>query len=302
MHTSTRNRIEFLQKHINKHAPLWFKKYGENLTSIQVHKKHTKRRKKNYYAIVFHVVQKKKINELDPKEIIPRYIDIRFPDRKIRKVRTDVKQTGEFRFHAAILDTVQDIPTGERGTLGFFVRDRLENIFAVTNYHVAARDLMRHKIYSYDAANGGPRYDVLVAGRKGELFKGLFDAQRDVAFVSLGPIAVNNRLPDGRVIDNRDFIHGPHGTSLRGQRVKICLRSYEGTLNVTVTDNSAPCHSRFMEFIDMITVKSCADNGDSGGVVLLNDQVLGIILGSDEDATYIVPYQKIYNFLSYPIL
>lgn len=301
MHTNTRKRIDLLQQFIEENVGGWFKQYGDNLTSVQVHKKVTKRKKKAYYAIAFHVVKKKRNKQLDKNEVIPATFFVPFPDGKIRQIKTDVLQTGEFRVHAAPLDAVRDLPTGETGSLGLFVHDGHGNAFAVTNFHVAAQHLLRNGILHYDAQTAS-RYDVGVAGFTGQLFKGVIDPKVDVAFVGLGPVAVNNILPDGVRINNTGIVPGPLNATLRGKPLRVYLRRYGSSKTKTVKSNAAPCNARFMQFIQFVTIDSCAVSGDSGGVVLLGNTVLGIIFGSDSYSTFIIPYYNIFDFLSFRII
>lgn len=301
MHTYTRKRIDHLQQYIEENVEDWFRQYGENLTSVQVHKKITKGKKKPYYAIAFHVVKKKRIKHLGESEMIPSKLSIQFPNGKIRQVKTDVLQTGQFRIHAAPLDTVRDISTGETGTLGLFVQNEYGASFAVTNFYVAAQNLLRNDILDYDA-NTDSRYDVEVAGIAGLLYKGRVDSKVDVAFVEIEHANVNNNLPDGIVINNDEFVPGPFTAALRHKQLNVYLRQYGGSLTKSVLSNAAPCNSRFMQFIQFVTVESCADDGDSGGVVLLGNTVLGIIFGSNKHSTYIIPYFNIFDFVPFRII
>ncbi len=301
MHSNTRKRIDFLQQYIDGRVGEWFKQYGFNLTSVQVHKKITKRKKKPYYSIAFHVEKKKRKSQLEIREMIPSSFQVTFPDGKIRKIKTDVLQTGVFRLNAAPLDAVRDIRSGETGTLGLFVHDGHGNAFAVTNFHVAAQHLLSNGTLTYNAQTD-PRYNVEVAGFTGRLYKGEVSNRIDVAFVGLGPAAVNNTLPDGVLINNNGIVNGPLTANLRGKPVQVYLRQYNGRLTKRVRANSAPCNARFMDFIEFVTVDSCADPGDSGGVVLLGNTVLGIIFGSNNHSTYIIPYFNIYDYLPFRII
>jgi hypothetical protein len=304
MHSSTKKKIEFLQQYIRENAGTWYDQYGDNVTSIRVHKKTTKRKKKSFYSIVFHVIKKKPEKQILPSEIIPKSISIRFPDGKLRAVKTDIKQTGEFRFLSNLLDSVHDPRGGETGALGLFLQDNRGNVFALTNYHVAAQDLIQRGIFEYDPTRNPPRHDVQIGGFMHRLYKGKFDQEIDAAFIRMGPgTSISNALADGTNIDNRNFLEGPLDASLRNKPTKVYLRSRGDQIGRLVTDNSAPLSSRDMQFLDMVTVKLCGDNGDSGGLVLANsNQVLGIILGCDEDSTYIVPYYKIHDFFSLQII
>lgn len=304
MHPGTRKKIDFLQQYIRENAGTLYDKYGDNVTSIRVNKKTTKKKKKTFYAIVFHVIKKKREKQIHPSEIIPKSILIKFPDGKSRAVKTDVKQTGEFRFLSYILDRVHDPYADESGTLGLFLEDNRQNVFALTNYHVAAQHLIRQGIFEYDQTRNRARYDVQIGGFMHRLIRGRFDQELDVAFVGIGPgTTVSNALVDGTDIDTRNFVEGPLDARLRYRPAKVYLRSRGGPIGRQVTDNSAPLSCRAMQFVDMVTVKLCGDDGDSGGLVLANsNQVLGIIVGCDQESTYIIPYFKIHDFFPLQII
>lgn len=304
MHTSTKNKIEFLQKHIKRNLSRWYKKYGENVTGVRVDKKRKGKITKNYYAIVFNVIRKEKIEDIPKGKIIPRDINVTLKDGKVKKIKTDVRQTGAFTFHAGIMDMVSDDQTGNQGTLGLLLQDRRENIFGLTNYHVAAEGLLENRIFSYDVTNGDPRHDVTVGGRVCRLHIGTFNPDLDVALIFLGAqMPVNNNLPDGRRVNNTTFIDGPLPITVRSKIVSLYLPSRNGRITKSIEDNQAPLNVRLMRFIELVTVNRCTRNGDSGSLVLGDgNMVLGIVLGADDDFTYIVPYYKIFKFFPLNII
>ncbi len=304
MHTNTKNKIAFLQRHIKRHLTSWYKKYGENVTGIRVDKKRKGKKAKNYYSIVFNVVKKLNGNDLPAKQIIPKFFDINFPDGKRRKIKTDVRQTGEFNFHLRIMDPVRDEETGNPGALGLLLKDGRDNVYGLTNYHVAAEHLMQQQRFFYDVTQGDPRHDVSIGGSLGRLFKGTMEPELDVALVFLGSfISVSNALPDGRSVNNTGFIPGPIPPAARNSPVALYIPSRNGRFNRVIEDNEAPLNTRIMRFIELIMVKRCTRGGDSGSIVLAgNNLVLGIVLGADDEFTYIVPYYKIHKFFPLQII
>lgn len=304
MHTNTKNKIEFLQQHIKRNLSRWYKKYGENVTGVRVDKKRKEKKMKNYYSIVFNVVKKEKLKEIPPKKVIPQYINVPFKDGNVKKIKTDVRQTGEFKFHSKIMDTVSDSQNGNVGTLGLLLQDRRDNVFGLTNYHVAAEQLLQNRIFYYDVTKGDPRHDVEVGGRICRLQVGTFSPNLDVALIYLGSqLSVNNGLPDGSCVNNTTFIDGPLPVTVRNKIVSLYLSSRNGKISKPIEDNQAPLNHRLMRFIELVTVNRCSRGGDSGSLVLGDENmVLGIVLGADDDFTYIVPYYKIFNFFPLNII
>lgn len=302
MHTTTRNKIEHLQNYTKKNLSRWYKKYGENVTGIRVDKKRKGRKVMKYYSIVFNVVKKIDEDNLSKKHIIPKHIEVPLGKRKTIKIRTDVRQTGHFNFHSGIMDPISDLPNGNQGTLGLMLKDRRENIFALTNYHVAAESLLHNQIFLYDVTRGDPRHDVQVGGNVCRLHVGKFSTEIDAAYVFIGSnLSVNNVLPDGRRVNNQVFIDGPLPPTVRNKIVSLYLPSRGGRINKPIEDNQAPLNTRIIRFIELVTVAKCSRGGDSGSLVMGdNNMVLGIVLGADDDFTYIVPFYKIHDF--FPLL
>lgn len=73
------------------------------------------------------------------------------------------------------MDIVSDSQTGNPGTFGLLLHDRRGNVFGLTNYHVAAEQLLHNQILSYDVTKGDSKHDVEVGGFICSLHKGTFD-------------------------------------------------------------------------------------------------------------------------------
>lgn len=301
---ATRKKLDFLQKYINKSASLWFCKYGNQITGVWVDKKKIGRKTTRFYSIVFNVIQKKKEHDLNPKQIIPKSILVKFPDGQVKSIKTDVKQTGEIHFHIRIMDPVKDGPESTPGTLGLILRDNQQNFFGLTNYHVAAQELLGNNIRFYDAAAGHPRHDVNVGGIMGRLDYGGFNQDIDAAIVNISyATSLSNRLPDGTTVDNTDFVRGRLNASIRGKRVKLYLPSRGGRIILPIRAHEYPLNHRLVQFRELITVNRCTEGGDSGSIVVMeNNYALGIVVAGDDHFTYIVPYYKIHNFFRLSIL
>jgi len=298
MHTSTKNRIQLLQKFINRYLSRWYIKYGKNVTGVRVDKKRIGKKSQNYYSIVFNVVKKVKKKDLPKKQIIPKHFNVVIENNKKKKIKTDVRQTGEFKLHSGIMDVVRDGRNGNAGSLGLFLKDRSDNVFGLTNYHVAAETLFHRHIFSYDVTSGDPRHDVVVGESICRLHIGTFEPDLDAALIFLGSgINITNELPGGDYVNNSSFIDGPIPVTIRGKMVSLYLPSQGGRIDMHIEDHQAPLSYGPVEFKALVTVNRCSDGGDSGSLVLGNkNMVIGIVLGGDDDFTYIVPYYKIYDF------
>lgn len=304
MHNTTKKRIEFLQSQIQKKTPSFYKKYGDNLSSIRVDKKRKGKKVKNYYSIVFNVVKKLKEKEIPKNQIIPKHIPLKFPNGKLIQIKTDVRQTGEFKFHLGPMDSVRDAQSNNPGTLALILKDNRENYFGLTNYHVAAEQLLQNGKFSYDVTRGDPRHDVFVGGNSCRLHVGAFEPNLDAAFVFLGSnLVVSNALPDGIRINTSTFIEGPISVSERGKIASLYLPSRAGRFNTPILENNIPLNHRLVRFTNLIAVRKCSRGGDSGSLVLLDRNILlGIIIGGDEVYSYIVPYFKIHSFFPLQII
>src|ERR1700741_5147658 len=97
MNSSTKKKIEFLQKYMQKRYRKWYGVDSSNIVGFRIDKKVTYGKIPRNYSIIFQVKKKKIDAKLDPSKMIPRYFMIKFPDGKTRKIRTDVEQTGRPR-------------------------------------------------------------------------------------------------------------------------------------------------------------------------------------------------------------
>lgn len=76
MHTSTKNKITFLQSYVKNQLPFWYKKFGENITGVRIDKKNRNNKTQNYYSIIFNVEEKKEEDKIKKKQIIPKKIEV----------------------------------------------------------------------------------------------------------------------------------------------------------------------------------------------------------------------------------
>jgi hypothetical protein len=308
MNTLTKNKIIFLQKYINLNYSKWFKNFNANVVGMRIDKKVVNNKKKNYYSIVFHVIEKVEEGKLEKKNILPKTIKIRFPDGEIKNIKTDVEETGRFRFHYKILDTIKDNTCNREGTLGLFLTDG-RDVFALTNYHVAAWDLMERGIFYYDTLSNDLPDSLSINEQNVNLQIGRFSKNIDAAFIKLGPVSainVSNNLADGTKIDNKNYVPGPISPKLVNNLVSVYTPSrHPNGYTVKVIDNSVCFNSLYKDhvFNGIIAIDLCTQEGDSGSIVISEScQMLGIIVGADDSYSYVIPYYLINNFKSLSII
>jgi len=101
MNTKTKNKIEFLQKYLRKKYLKWYQIHPQNIVGFRIDKKVTNGKRERNYSIIFQVRKKRKEKNLGAKETIPSFLLLKFPDGKIRKIKTDVHETGKSGFQLA---------------------------------------------------------------------------------------------------------------------------------------------------------------------------------------------------------
>lgn len=304
MDSRTLNKLTFLQAYARKRFTRWAGRHKGNIVGVRVDRKYSNGKKASQYSIVFHVAKKFDDAHLSPRQRIPPYYSIKFPDGKMRRVPTDVHETGRFSFQSEVLDEVKDITAGKAGKIGVFVRDG-QKAFAVTNYHVAAGGLMAEDILFFDASSGEQADTLFINDQREFLNIGIFSTELDVAFVTAGDSGdVSNRLPGD--VTPRDFVPGPIDSTWNGKSVFIFSKTNPEGTTVRLRNNSTTFDPQFpgvSKIVGAVAIDRCTNHGDSGSLVLSNDlQVLGIVTGADDSFTYVIPYYKIFNFNKLPIL
>jgi hypothetical protein len=303
---STTDKIKFLQRHVRKWHQRWHKKHPENIVGFRIGKKTTNGLTSRYYSIIFQVKKKKKDSQLNTSSIIPKYFIVKFPDGKKRKIKTDVEQTGVFKFQVGITSEVDSIYSDDFGTAGLFVTDNSNRVFMLTNYHVVAEKMIQDGRYYYRRPTSQVRNDVTIltnpiAPIAGRFEEGLVSKDIDVAFVELfmPPDNRMNILPDQNRIRGIVSVR-PYPPSFIGKSLFIYSFYNRNGRQGTINNNSSIVHTAnpniFFEDVLQITPK-ITRGGDSGGIVVTPSfAVLGIIVGADNNYTYAIPFYKIDDF------
>ena len=300
---TTKQKTTFLQKYLNKWCQSWIKIHPENISGFRIDKKVIKSGSTRNYAIVFHVVKKIKKEEIkDNRNSIPPYFKIKFPDGKTRKIKTDVEETGKFKFHVGIGEQVNsDLNIGNHGSAGLFLKDGNDRVFLLTNYHVVAKSLMDQDIYTYKRPAAQTQNNVTLTDSNGISIAGRFECgiisdRIDVAFVEffISPAANLNSLPNGSTVQGYSGGYIPPNN-------KVIVYSFHNPdgQEAIIKNNTVIFSSGYDDiFINgVIALNLCTKHGDSGGLVLTSaNTVLGIVVGGDYNYSYVIPYFKINNY------
>lgn len=292
-------RKKELRAYIQMNVNDWFEKFGSNLQSVRLEKKTVGRLRMRQYAIVFYVRSKLSKKRIQTDHLIPENFEVQFSDGKKRRIKSDVVAAGNFKFQASVKDQVVATPSGNAGTLGLLLSDNQGNVYGLTNFHVAAEDLM-HRGTFVIPANGVSAPSVRIGGALFQVVRGEFNNLVDFAIIHLGfnhsPV---NRLPDGTAVGISGFVRGPIPASLVGKNARVFLGSRKGIPSFPVVDINLPLQVDNHRFQGLIAIPRCSKDGDSGSLVTdENTRVLGIVLGRDDHFTYLIPYFQIDSMLS----
>ncbi len=302
MHRSTIKKVEFLQSYINGNFKAIREKFGENILGISIAKKRKAGKVLNYYSLVFKVSKKQPLKNLEPEYILPEFINITTKEGKNLKIKTDVIQSGDFIFQISISDSITNNKNLFLGTLGLILNDDQGNFYGLTNYHVTCTSLINSGTFDFNVENGDGPISIKITNRVFFLFKGTFSDGLDIMFILLGS--------DSNIIDtinensftNGKFVEGPILSNFKKPEVVLYLNG-GNVIYKRINDNSAAINSRGNYFYHLLTVDKTSEYGDSGSLVtLLDGTVLGIVLGSDDSETYILPYYKIDKYFSLQII
>jgi len=303
---STNTKLKYLQMHVKKWHQKWHKNHPDNITGFRIGKKTTNGITTRYYSIIFQVKKKKKENQLENGFLIPRYFIIKFPDGKKRKIKTDVEQTGTFKFQSGVASEVNSIYSNKFGSAGLFVTDSQKRVYLLTNYHVVAEQMIANRQYYYRRPVSQNKNDVKIIISNTNILKGRFETgiishEVDAAFVELfmPPDNSMNVLPDQNKVKGRLSVR-PYPPSFIGK--PLIVYSYHNPMGADgkINDNSSVLYTNnsdiFFEDLLQITPR-ITKGGDSGGlVVTLSFTVLGLIVGADNNYSYAIPFYKIDDF------
>jgi hypothetical protein len=295
MNYYTRKKIEFLQDYLANYYKDWLKIHGDNISGFSIDKKNGK----GNYCIIFHVGKKLDTNELKESNIIPPYFEISFPNGEIKKIKTDIEETGFSSLQFSLCQ--KNLPYGNRalGTVGVFVKDVNNYVYAVTNYHVAAWDRMLQNVYNFN----GDDNRIAVDSTNSDHVIGIFSNEIDAAFVRVvNSTGLSNNFASGNYIDT--FAYGPITTDAIGMNITVYSRKNPMGIDSILKNNSTIFNTMFNGLVleKVIMIDKVTDGGDSGSAVMFQNTLLGIIVGADDLYSYVIPYHKINSFLSLQLI
>ena len=150
----------------------------------------------------------------------------------------------------------------------------------------------------------GSDNNVFIDGISCVFEEGIISNEIDVAFIKIGGnVQVNNQLSSEVQIS--DYVEGPITSDAINQVVNVYVNKEPGIKSSKVGNNSAIFYSGFRDIAleDVLMLDPVVTNkGNSGCPVMIDDSLLGIIVGGDSKYSYAIPYFKIKNFKPLDIL
>jgi hypothetical protein len=197
------------------------------------------------------------------------------------------------------------------GTCGIKVEGTAEantGTFILTNFHVAAADLLKAGVLSYLKGDDSVKSVVMPSWNYaknenniiGCLYQGLFNEWHDLAIILLYDSSmVTNKTSDGTpILDTLDVFNMK---AYQGRAI-LLYGSYSGKQSgIIISVNSSQIFrlngkNYFKE--NLIQLGKISNAGDSGCPVLLDNSLIGILIGADNKYSYVLPIQRIFNYFN----
>ena len=226
-------------------------------------------------------------------------------------IPTDIVEAGFASFQFAFLpgDSLSRKNETEWGSCGLKVEGTgsfNQGTFVLTNYHVAAFDLLKNEIYEYWTSGQAVRHECVIpawisagAGSTsiGHLYWGSFLGNHDIALIKLNdPDSVlPASSPDGAVTDYIDIFND---RSFEGWELTL-YGAASGKKKATII--SVNSRQRFLlngrTYLKeaLIQLSRISQSGDSGALLMLDNKVAGMLIGADEQYSYMMPVLSILN-------
>ncbi|MGZ5189938.1 MAG: trypsin-like serine protease, partial [Flavisolibacter sp.] len=199
----------------------------------------------------------------------------------------------------------------ECGTIGLKVarKEISGNIdYVLTNYHVAAFDLIANKQFSYRFPPDISNRQIMVPAQKfasdGQKFIGAFFEGRLSTFHDIALIKLNDGNDASNKVDDfmiTDFINVLENSSQYNGKNAIMYGGASGKKSARIISvHSSQIfvypNNHQMELVELIQIEKFSKGGDSGSPVLLNKKIIGIHVGSDDQFSYALPIKRILDF------
>lgn len=279
----------------------WQKVISPNIVGVHFGKKMKEAKGKflNRNAIIFHIEQK----FLYPQKLIPKFITVKFKSGKKKVFPSDVIETGITKLLNVRPGDKASVRGKENvyGAAGLFFRKN-GFLYLCSNMHVLAPQYLNSGFYFKSVPNQVERNvscftsDKIVRGFLEEgSFRGI-----DIAIA---------RFPDEHKIDVSIKGIGFHTGAIENNLIVIGLsiKFYSPVLEKVITGNvknvSVSKIVRFgnlnVQIDDLIQTSLPARFGDSGSFVFASfKRIVGMIVSVDETSTYLIPIQKVFNFIN----
>lgn len=294
-------KIDAVKACITSNHKKWFQKFGTVVYAVSLGRKIKDNRQTKQLAVIFHAKQKVPHVNLTAGKTIPKTLEVKHGNASFL-ISTDVIVGGDFCFHNCVCDAVTDPDSNETGTVGLLLQKENNKVYALTNYHVAAKNFLLQNKFRYDGTENDA-HKVIISGRKFDLFKGCFGGSLDAAYIDV--TGFENRIkvfPDGRNLAG-NFTDADRTANLKGQTVIVYSRSNGQSHTAEITATPVHLRTNYALFQDLLTIERCTNNGDSGSLVVTEqDEVVGIIFGADNRSTYIIPYWACHDFFPLTII
>lgn len=278
-------------------------------TGISIADKLINNKKSNHISLSFQVLQKTK----NAEALIPESLHFKgfilltdIVEAQIAELQVSYPGTDNPR---KISGSISRKDINEWGSCGIKVEGLTKEnhgTYVLTNYHVAAPDLLLNKQYMYWMGNDTQfkecvmpswNYQKKESNIIGYLYRGLFDNWHDVALIKLyDPGRVTNYTPGNEIpVSGLDIFNDE---SFHGSKVTMYSSNTGRRETYIISTNSSQVfliHGRKLTKENLIQVKKISQKGDSGSPIFLNGQVVGLLIGADDSYSYILPIQRILN-------
>lgn len=212
-------------------------------------------------------------------------------------------------FHFTLGSSISRNGLREWGSSGIKLRGTMtgnEGNYLLTNYHVAAADFLKKDIFTYSYGEDDDfRFCNMPAwfsnpkkeNEIGWLYSGLFNDWHDVALIYLNSDEdMTNETFDGTVInDHIDIFNDPD--YVRKNVVLYGAKSGRKSGHILSVNASQRFKQGTKSYYkeNLIQITNTSNPGDSGCPVLYNQQLIGLLVGSDTLSSYVLPIQRILN-------
>jgi len=297
MASKTTEKLIFLKTFIEKEFPKWKEHYGHNLLGVHIGYLETDGVYKQRYSIVFHVKKKYK----KPSNFIPEEIEISIPKQGKKKIPTDIVEVGKFQLQSTHLgNKVKPLGKYNYGSVGFFAK-RNGLFYLVSNMHVLGNKYVRRGDKSfYRHVTNQSRPDIKISNKNGAFLEHGFFEDIDAAIARIRPERISNHIPGfGR--PRGYFIVNFNNLNVMRKKKYAMHGATSKTVNARLMEIGKVVAEKYygneIFLTDLIKITKCAIPGDSGASVFepKSMTLLGMVVGSDDRFTYLIPIDKILN-------